>query len=248
MRKWQSVHNGNLFMNRNWRPSSCLCIGIAGILFFAVITSPFGAGSFLNSRSMDVFAQSTNETLEVPDDPSQPQSPMTSIASQPPLNQNFNWQGQISASPSVLPDRNETQSAVVLIPRADGAIYSGILTYQSTRPVQPVVWNVVALTNATAVLPEEFGETNGQIRSLVDLNTNRTAQVVLSAIQDAGTSGSIPFSGDAIELVGEEGSVDEPFIVTYSLTAQASTPMIVNDLESLTNFNASAVTENEDEG
>lgn len=87
-----------------------------------------------------------------------------------------------------------------------------------------MVWHVVRLTNATAIIPEEFGETEGEILSLLDLNTNRTAQVVLSPIASPDTSGSIPFAGDAVELVGEDGNVDEPFIVTYSLTGQALSP------------------------
>jgi hypothetical protein len=223
---------------------ACLCSVISCTMSFAIATTHF-AGSFVTNGAQDAFAQTTDSSssISTSDTTAQPESSLAAIASEPPLNQNFDWQGQVSSSPSLLPDRNDTQTAVILIPRSDGGIYTGILTFHSTRPVEPVVWNVVSLTNATAVIPEEFGGTNGEIHSLIDLNTNRTAQVVLSTVQDASTSGSIPFSGDAIELVGEEGSLDEPFIITYSLKGQASAPRIVNDLESISNFNASAVSE-----
>lgn len=52
------------------------------------------------------------------------------------------------------------------------------------------------------------------------------------------------FVGDAFELVGEEGSVDEPFIVTYSLLGQSSGRTIVNDLESISGSNATITSEN----
>jgi hypothetical protein len=140
----------------------------------------------------------------------------------------------------VLPDRNDTQTAVILIPRSDGGMYNGILTYQSTRPVTPIVWDVLRVTNATVELPEEFGESEGQIRSLIELNSGRTAQVVLAAVQDSSTSGSFPFSGDAIELVGEEGDEDEPFIASYTLSAVPTLPKVVNNLETISNFNSTA--------
>ena len=158
---------------------------------------------------------------------------------EPPLNQTFSWHGQRSSSPSSLPDRNDTQTAIILIPRSDGGMYNGTLTYHSTRPVTPVVWTVVSPTNATAVIPEEFGGMSADIISL-----DERAQVILSVLQDESTSGSALFVGDALELVGEEGSIDEPFIITYSLSGEASGRSIVNDLESISGFNASGVPEN----
>lgn len=156
-----------------------------------------------------------------------------------PLNQTFSWQGLISSSPSTLPDRDDTQTALILIPRDDGGVYNGILTYHSTRPVIPAVWTVVSPTNATAVIPEEFGGMSADIISL-----DERAQVILSALQDESNSGSAYFVGDALELVGEEGSIDEPFIVAYSLSGETSGRTITNDLESISGSNATAVSEN----
>jgi hypothetical protein len=161
------------------------------------------------------------------------------FAREPPLNQTFLWQGHKSSSPSLLPDRNDTQTAMILIPRSDGGMYNGTLTYHSTRPVTPVVWTVVSPTNATAIIPEEFGGMSADIISL-----GERAQVILSSLQDESTSGSVLFVGDALELVGEEGSIDEPFIITYSLSGEASGRSVVNDLETISGFNASGAPEN----
>src|SRR5919106_806455 len=87
---------------------------------------------------------------------------------EPPLNQTFSWQGHRSSSPSSLPDRNDTQTAIILIPRSDGGMYNGTLTYHSTRPVTPVVWTVVSPTDVTSVIPEEFGGMSADIISLDD--------------------------------------------------------------------------------
>jgi hypothetical protein len=188
-----------------------------------------GSGQLLMAQTTD--NQESNDEVSGPGN-----SPFTR---EPPLNQTFSWQGHKSSLPSALPDRNDTQTAMILMPRSDGGMYDGILTYHSTRPVEPVVWTVVSPTNATVVIPEEFGGMSEDILSL-----DRTAQVIISALQDASTSGSILFVGDAVEFVGEEGSLDEPFIVTYSLLGGASGRTIVNDLESVSRLDASGVSEN----
>src|SRR5688500_7432076 len=56
----------------------------------------------------------------------------------PPLESDFVWKGIISSDSSILPGREDTQSAVILPPREDGAMYAGILTFQASRPVDVV--------------------------------------------------------------------------------------------------------------
>lgn len=209
-----------------------------------LVTSQLPLSNNLTSR---VLAQQIDANASQASLLNRPAIEASPVSIKPMLNQNFITQGLISSSPSVLPDRNDTQTAMVLIPRDDGAFYSGVLTYQSTRPVEPVVWNVVSLTNATSVIPEEFGESEGDIFSLVDVNSGRTAQVVLSSLEDEDTSGSIPFTGDAIELVGDPGEINEPFIVSYSLTAFPSIPTMVNDLRTISNFTETIQSEDVDE-
>src|SRR5688572_28178307 len=50
----------------------------------------------------------------------------------PSLGSDFVWKGIISSDTSILPGRESTQSAVILPPREDGAMYAGILTFQAS--------------------------------------------------------------------------------------------------------------------
>jgi hypothetical protein len=145
------------------------------------------------------------------------------------------WQGQISSKSSDVPGREGAQSAIVISPREDNSLLSGTLTYQASRPVTLIVWNNVDLGNTSAI-PEQFGD-------LGDIVKIGGKSVALTEI-GSGTSGSIPFTGNAIELVGEE----DPFIVTYSLDAKPAQAKIVSDIQSLKSFNATALEAQQGEG
>jgi hypothetical protein len=144
-------------------------------------------------------------------------------------------QGQISSSQSEVPGREDTQSAVIVAPRDDNAVLSGILTYHANRPVDLFVWNNVELENTTAI-PEEFGDLDGIVN--IGGKTFALAEV------GSGNSASVPFTGNAIEVVGDE----EPFIVTYSLNAFPALANLVNDIQSLTSFNATEAAAEDDAG
>jgi hypothetical protein len=144
-------------------------------------------------------------------------------------------QGQISSSQSDVPGRDDTQAVVIVPPRADNAVLSGILTFQASRPVDLLVWNNVELENTTAI-PEEFGD--------LDDIVNIGGKTFALAEVGSGNSASVPFTGNAVEVVGE----DEPFIVTYSLNAFPALANLVSDLQSLNSFNATAAEEGDDAG
>ncbi|MGH9986161.1 MAG: hypothetical protein ACRD8W_19635 [Nitrososphaeraceae archaeon] len=167
--------------------------------------------------------QSTNRTL---------------LASQiePELNEYFVWSGLISSNIDGLPSpEDDEQSAVILPLRGDDALYSGTLTFQSNSPVDVVVWNQVPPGNETAIL-EDFGDTSDF--GVVMNNTVIPIEIASS------TSGSVPFIGNALELVGD----DESFAATYAINAIAAQPELVSDLTSLGNFATDAEEEEEEEG
>ena len=143
-------------------------------------------------------------------------------------------QGQISSSISEVPERDDSQVAVIVPPRDDNAVLSGILTYQASRPVDLFVWNNVEFENTTAI-PEEFGE----LDDIVNIGDKTFALAEVGS----GSSSSVPFTGNAIEAVGD----DEPFIVTYSLNAFPAIADLVSDLRSLNTFNATAEESDGDE-
>ena len=152
------------------------------------------------------------------------QSTGASTQNQPPLNKNVVWQGFIASKPSDIPGRKGS-SALILAPRNDQGVYSGILTYQASKPVKVVVWNTVNLNNKTAI-PKQFGSQEDMIK--MGKNT-----VSLTTLGSSGKSGSIPFTGNAIELVNTGGGKSKDFTATYSVNVVGSQGKMVNNLQSI---------------
>lgn len=156
----------------------------------------------------------------------------------PGANEVFTWQGLSSSLPRQLPgEEPQGQTAIILPPRDDDAVYSGMLDYFSSRPIDVIAWNVISPNNETAI-PEEFG-------NLDDYVITGDETVVFTPL-DSGTSGSVPFNANAIELVsatgddGDGGNEGEPFIVSYAIRAFPAPFEIVNNLDSISTFNASS--------
>ena len=152
------------------------------------------------------------------------QSTGASTQNQPPLNKNVVWQGFIASKPSDIPGRKGS-SALILAPRNDQGVYSGILTYQASKPVKVVVWNTVNLNNKTAI-PKQFGSQEDMIK--MGKNT-----VSLTTLGSSGKSGSIPFTGNAIELVNTGGGKSKDFTATYSVNVVGSKGKMVNNIQSI---------------
>ncbi|MGI0045331.1 MAG: hypothetical protein ACRD47_16635 [Nitrososphaeraceae archaeon] len=160
------------------------------------------------------------------------------LETDPTLNADFVRQGQISSQLVQLREDEQPQTAIILPIRDDNAIYSGIITYQASRPVNSIVLNLLNPGNTTAI-PEEFGDLDDIIR----LN----GQLVSVSEIGSGESGSMPFTGNAIGFISEEEE-DEPFIVTYTLTGVPEHGRIINDITSILGFNATSSDQAEEEG
>lgn len=155
----------------------------------------------------------------------------------PPLNKNVVWQGSVSSSASKLPGHQDEHEAVILGPRNDGGVYSGILTYQASKPVKVIVWNFVNLDNKTAI-PKEFGSQKDMIKIGKDT-------VSLTTLGSSSKSGSVPFTGNAVELVNTGGGKNKDFTATYSVNVVGTQGKMVNNPQSLaaaTNSTASNTT------
>lgn len=152
------------------------------------------------------------------------QSTGASTQNQPPLNKNVVWQGFIASKPSDIPGRKGS-SALILAPRNDQGVYSGILTYQASKPVKVVVWNTVNLNNKTAI-PKQFGSQEDMIKM-------GKSTVSLTTLGSSDKSGSIPFTGNAIELVNTGGGKNKDFTATYSVNVVGSQGKMVNNLQSI---------------
>jgi hypothetical protein len=146
----------------------------------------------------------------------------------PTLNSDFVWQGQVSSQPAQLREGEEPQSAIILPIRDDKAVYSGIITHQASRAVDLIVLNVLNPGNSTAI-PEQFGN----LDDIINLN----GQLVSVNEIGSGESGSMPFTGNAVGFISDD---EEPFLVTYTLTAVPEQARTINDITSILGFNATS--------
>ena len=201
-------------MNKKQNGSAIL----AGIAITAIlVASSLIAG---NQFTQQAHAQATT----TPSTPSTTTSPRSTAgggqATEPRAGQTINWQGTVSSIPSPLPGHKE-DVAIILPPRKDGGLYTGVITFTASKGVNVQVWNELSGVSATQPLnTKEFGKlaispyTNGKLIATSDVGTG-------------DNSGSVPFAGSAVALVGKS-----PFIATYSVTAQATTGKVTNNLTS----------------
>jgi type II secretory pathway pseudopilin PulG len=187
---------------------------------------------------LGINAAAATSSATAQEEQSQQSTNRSLLASQiePDLDEYFVWNGFVSSNVDGLPSpEDDEQSAVILPLRGDNGLYSGTLTFQSNSPVDVVVWNRVPGANDTAIA-EDFGDTSefGVIQN----------ETVIPVVTTSATSGSVPFIGNALELVGD---VEEPFAASYALNAIAAEVETVSDLSSLSNFTAVEDEEEEEE-
>jgi hypothetical protein len=153
----------------------------------------------------------------------------TSRPLEPPANGTFVRQGQVSSSPSTLPSYEGLQTALILEPRLESTAYSGTLTFDATRPISVISWQLIQGVNST-LLNEEFGDFSDVIAGSLG--------VLVPAEIASGTSGSVPFVGNALELIAEadDGQENEPFIATYTVNGFSAQPTVESDLASISQF------------
>jgi hypothetical protein len=143
----------------------------------------------------------------------QTQTP-TAATQEPPMNQNFVRQGTVASSPGQVAGTENL--AFILPPRNDGGVYSGVLTYTSSKPVEVAVIHNYDPQNSTSI-PEEYG---AEFTSPLPDGTGNIA-ITLFQPQYLGdvSAASVPFTGNALALhTAEEG----PFTATYTVNAFAT--------------------------
>jgi hypothetical protein len=148
------------------------------------------------------------------------------------VGQTVNWQGTVSSIPSPLAGHTRDNVAIVLPLRNDGGLYTGVITFTASKGVQVQVWNVLSGVSPTTTIGRDFGEL------AISPSPNGKGFVATTEVGGGGrgdTSGSVPFTGNAVALVGRS-----PFIATYSLTAQATAGKVTNNLTSATALAAAA--------
>jgi hypothetical protein len=146
----------------------------------------------------------------------------TAAVQEPPVNQNFVRQATVASGQDPLPGHESHELAFVLPPRSDGAVYSGVLTYTASKPVEVVVLHNYDPQNTTAV-PEEYGT---ELTSPLPGGGGNIAITLFQPPYEAGiNSASVPFTGNGLALHTLE---DDPFTATYTVNAFATQPESAN--------------------
>ena len=204
------------------------------VILFGLTLSVFGTLNIVKAQEQGsvngTAASPTQETA--PGLTLQEQEPSEQITLtsgiEPNLNENFVWSGLISSNIDGLPSPDEDEHSAVILPlRDDGGLYSGILTYQSNSPVDVTVWNQVS-ENETSVV-DDLGDDLGVIEGLGVIDGVTVAPIEIGS----GTSGSVLFTGSALELIGDD---EDAFIATYAINATVGLPRTVDDLSGIGSF------------
>src|SRR5439155_24670794 len=192
--------------------TSLTAIAISAIL----LTSFTMVGTQLSQRAL-----AQNATNAAPTNATSAAPTTNNTASEgPAVGQSIVWQGTASSQVSPLgPSHAKENVAAVLKPRADGAVYSGVLTYTASRGVNVEIWHAYNPGNTSALASKTFGAVktanyNGMPIAVVDLSPS-------------GASGSVPFSGNAVLL-----HATSPFTVTYTVNAVAQPAKTINNVQS----------------
>jgi hypothetical protein len=151
----------------------------------------------------------------------QTQAP-TAATQEPPENQNFVRQGTVASEQDPLPGHESHEIAFILPPRNDGGVYSGVLTYTASKPVEVVVLHNYDPQNSTTI-PEAYGT---ELTSPLPGGAGNVAITLFQPPYEAGiNSASVPFTGNALALHMLE---DDPFTATYTVNAFATQPENAN--------------------
>jgi hypothetical protein len=168
------------------------------------------------TQTQAVPGGNATETGAAPAPAPAPTPTPTAAVQEPPVNQNFVRQATVASGQDPLPGHESHELAFVLPPRSDGAVYSGVLTYTASKPVEVVVLHNYDPQNTTAV-PEEYGT---ELTSPLPGGGGNIAITLFQPPYEAGiNSASVPFTGNGLALHTLE---DDPFTATYTVNAFAT--------------------------
>src|SRR5918999_511986 len=141
-------------------------------------------------------------------------------------------QGTITSQPVPLPEFEEQQSATILPLTEEGSIYSGVLTYTASQPVNVVVLNVQDLNETEQSMLNVTEDEEGFGTLLTSQIDNQTSVAFTTTYGDApAPSASIPFAGNALWLHTSDGT---PFVANYAVSAQVLPSETQNTISNVT--------------
>jgi plastocyanin len=158
-------------------------------------------------------------------------------------------QGIVTSSVDPLPGHEGQQMATVLPFRQDGSMYSGVLSYTATEPVEVAILNMGTFNEteqATLDVTPEDSEF-GTLLTQLDNQTNIAVSYITPPYGDSPSpSASIPFAGNAVWLHTSDGT---PFAASYTVSAEALPSDIMNSINiTTTETTDTATVTSEDDG
>jgi hypothetical protein len=154
-------------------------------------------------------------------------------------------QGTVTSGPDPLPGHEEHQEATILPLTEDGSVYSGVLTYTASVPVEVMILNVQTLNETERsmlnVTDEEEDGFGTLLTSQLDNQTSLALTIITPPYGDTPIpSASIPFTGNAIWLHTTDGT---PFVANYAVSAQVLPAETQNNISNATLAEAAAAEE-----
>jgi hypothetical protein len=134
-----------------------------------------------------------------------------------------------------LPGLEGEQRATILPLTQDGSIYSGVLTYTASEPVNVVILNIQNLNETERALLNATGD-DAELGPLLTAQLDNQTSIAITQItpqygDSPAPSASIPFAGNAVWLHLAE---DTPFSATYAVSAQTQQAETMNNISNLT--------------
>ena len=182
-------------------------VGVVTLVIFMAIGAP------TYRPIMQVFAQDGGNTT------------------QPEVGQTIAWQGTVSSFKDPLKGHESHQVAVILPPRDDQAIYTGVISFIASKPVEVVTLHDYTLGNTT--IPDKFGVVMKAPTPWRQGGEVATAMMALDYPKNTPTfSANVPFAGNALGLHTTNG---DQFVATYTVVAQVLKAKTMNNIDSAVN-------------
>jgi plastocyanin len=142
-------------------------------------------------------------------------------------------QGIVTSSLDPLQGHEEQQRATILPFRQDGSMYSGVLTYTASEPVEVAILNMQTFNETEQATVDVTEDSDlGTLLTQLDNQTSIAIAYITPAYGDSPTpSASIPFAGNAVWLHTSDGT---PFSASYSVSAEVLPSEIRNNISSTT--------------
>jgi hypothetical protein len=145
-------------------------------------------------------------------------------------------QGTVTSAQDPLPGHETHQAAEILPLREDGSVYSGVLTFTASEPVEVVVYNVQDLNETERAILNTTDDEDAEFGTLLTTQLDNQTSIVSTIItptygETPIPSASIPFAGNGLSLHTIDGT---PFVASYAVSAQVVPAETQNNISNVT--------------